>query len=104
LAEFNLGGASVLLIFAALLFSSQLALAQFTQQGPKLVGTGVVGTVGTVVEQGYSVSLSSDGNTAVVGGFYDNSRRGSTPAAAVSGPSKAASLSASARSEAPTTE
>jgi ATP dependent DNA ligase domain len=31
-------GASVL-IFAALLLSSQLALAQFTQQGPKLVGT-----------------------------------------------------------------
>ena len=39
----NLGGASVLLIVAALLFSSQLALAQFTQQGPKLVGTGAVG-------------------------------------------------------------
>jgi len=32
-------GASVL-IAIALLFSSQLALAQFTQQGPKLVGTG----------------------------------------------------------------
>jgi ribonuclease BN (tRNA processing enzyme) len=29
----NLGGAAVVLIFAALLFSSQLALAQFTQQG-----------------------------------------------------------------------
>jgi hypothetical protein len=26
------------LIFAALLLSSQLALAQFTQQGPKLIG------------------------------------------------------------------
>jgi hypothetical protein len=33
-------GASVL-IFAAMVFSPQLALAQFTQQGPKLVGTGV---------------------------------------------------------------
>jgi hypothetical protein len=33
----SLFGASIL-IFAALLFSSQLALAQFTQQGPKLVG------------------------------------------------------------------
>src|SRR5580704_5712534 len=64
----NLGGASVLLIFAALLFSSQLALAQFTQQGPKLVGTGAVGNA----SQGISVALSGDGNTAIVGGFNDN--------------------------------
>ena len=35
-------GASAL-ISVALLLSSQLALAQFTQQGPKLVGTGAVG-------------------------------------------------------------
>jgi hypothetical protein len=56
-------GASVL-IFAALLFSSQLALAQFTQQGPKLVGTGAVGNGW----QGTSVALSADGNTAIVGG------------------------------------
>ena len=41
------------LIFAALLFSSQLALAQFTQQGPKLIGTGAVGSAG----QGQSVAL-----------------------------------------------
>ena len=40
----------------------------FTQQGPKLVGTGAVGTA----VQGYSVSLSADGNTAIVGGFADN--------------------------------
>jgi hypothetical protein len=52
-------GASVL-IFAALIISSQ-ALAQFTQQGQKLV------TSGTVF-QGWSVSLSGDGNTAIVGG------------------------------------
>jgi hypothetical protein len=58
------------LIFAALLFSSQLALAQFTQQGPKLVGSGAVGNA---AGQGYSVSLSADGNTAIVGGLYDNS-------------------------------
>jgi hypothetical protein len=69
----NLGGASVLLIFTALLFSSQLALAQFTQQGPKLVGTGAVGLG---VEQGYSVSLSADGNTAIVGGPDDNPSAG----------------------------
>jgi hypothetical protein len=52
----------------ALLFSSQLALAQFTQQGPKLVGTGAVGGA----RQGWSVALSGDGNTAIVGGPIDN--------------------------------
>jgi hypothetical protein len=69
----NLGGASVLLIFAALLFSSQLALAQFTQQGPKLVGSGAA--VGND-SQGRSVALSADGNTATVGGPDDNSGTG----------------------------
>jgi hypothetical protein len=60
-------GGSVLLIFSALLFSSQLALAQFSQQGPKLVGTGA-----GAAAQGYSVALSGDGNTAIVGGPDDN--------------------------------
>jgi hypothetical protein len=60
------------LIIAALLFSSQLALAQFTQQGPKLVGTDVVGRA----DQGYSVALSADGNTAIVGGYFDNNTTG----------------------------
>ncbi len=46
-----------------------LAQAQFTQQGAKLVGTGAVGAA----VQGYSVSLSGDGNTAIVGGFADDS-------------------------------
>jgi hypothetical protein len=64
--------AASILIFVALLFSSQLALAQFTQQGPKLVGTGTVG----VAEQGVSVSLSADGNTAIAGGIPDNSFAG----------------------------
>jgi hypothetical protein len=59
----RLFGASIL-IFVALLLSSQLALAQFTQQGPKLVGTGAVGNA----EQGWSVAVSADGNTAIVGG------------------------------------
>jgi hypothetical protein len=65
-------GASVL-ILAALLFSSQLALAQFSQQGPKLVGTGAVGPGPA---QGVSVALSSDGNTAIVGGSGDNGGNG----------------------------
>jgi len=43
----------------------------WTQQGPKLVGTGVVGSYGA--SQGYSVAISADGNTALVGGYYDNS-------------------------------
>jgi antibiotic biosynthesis monooxygenase (ABM) superfamily enzyme len=48
------------------------ANAQFSQQGSKLVGTGAVGTAA----QGSSVSLSSDGNTAIVGGMWDNSNAG----------------------------
>jgi hypothetical protein len=59
--------ASSALISAALLFSSQMALAQFTQQGPELDGTGAVGNAGG------SVALSADGNTAIVGAPDDNS-------------------------------
>ena len=44
----------------------------WTQQGSKLVGTGAVGNAG----QGYSVALSADGNTAIVGGLGDNSYTG----------------------------
>ena len=40
----------------------------WTQQGPKLVGTGAVGPA----QQGFSVSLSGDGITAIVGGRTDN--------------------------------
>jgi uncharacterized protein YdbL (DUF1318 family) len=60
------------LIFVALLFSSQTALAQFSQQGPKLVGSGAMGNA----EQGYSVALSADGNTAIIGAPDDNSAVG----------------------------
>ena len=42
------------------------------QQGNKLVGTGNIGTA----QQGYSVFLSADGNTAIVGGQNDNSGQG----------------------------
>jgi hypothetical protein len=63
------------LIVATLLFSSQLALAQFTQQGPKLVGTGAANSP-VAAEQGVSVALSGDGNTAIVGGPGDNSSIG----------------------------
>jgi hypothetical protein len=42
--------------------------AQFSQQGPKLVGTDAVGEA----DQGNSVSISGDGNTAIVGGRNDD--------------------------------
>jgi hypothetical protein len=44
----------------------------WSQQGPKLVGTGGVG----VQYQGASVALSADGNTALVGGYRDASDMG----------------------------
>src|ERR1039457_4461100 len=44
------------------------ARAQFVQQGSKLVGIGTVGTPW----QGQSAALSGDGNTATVGGPFDN--------------------------------
>jgi len=44
----------------------------WTQQGNKLVGTGSIGQV----FQGRSVSISADGNTAIIGGAYDNDKKG----------------------------
>src|SRR5262245_35138724 len=93
----RLFGASVL-ISAALLCSSQFAAAQFTQLGPKLVGTLPVGSS----EQGYSVALSADARRpswAVLLTTRKSGRYGSTPAAAASGPSWSTSWSASTRSE-----
>jgi hypothetical protein len=46
----------------------------WTQQGNKLVGTGAGGNG----NQGYSVSLSGDGNTALVGSYWDNVGVGAT--------------------------
>jgi hypothetical protein len=50
------------------------AQAQFTQQGPKLVGTSYA--AGPTPLQGISVSVSADGNTAIVGGSGDNNSAG----------------------------
>ena len=63
--------AAMLLLCAAWLPVAP-ALAQFSQQGPKLVGTGALGAA----QQGDSVSISADGNTAIVGGHYDNGGAG----------------------------
>jgi hypothetical protein len=44
----------------------------WSQQGPKLVGSGFVRNAA----QGVSVALSADGNTAIIGGSYDNAEAG----------------------------
>jgi hypothetical protein len=44
----------------------------WSQQGGKLIGTDAVG----VAEQGWSVAISADGNTAIVGGPSDNNNAG----------------------------
>jgi hypothetical protein len=49
-----------------------LAQAQSTQRGSRLVGTGAVGAAW----QGEAVAISTDGNTAIVGGYTDNSNAG----------------------------
>jgi hypothetical protein len=60
--------AALSVLIAAILLSSPLARAQFVQQGPKLVGNDAVNPA----TQGFSVALSGDGNTAIVGGESDN--------------------------------
>ncbi len=52
-----------------MLFLAQVAGAQFTQQGNKLVGSSAVGAA----YQGGSVAISADGSTAILGGFGDDS-------------------------------
>src|SRR5262249_40627329 len=47
-------------------------MPQLSQQGPKLVGTGASGAA----QQGASIVLSADGNTAIVGGPADSSGQG----------------------------
>src|SRR5712671_6359093 len=66
---------SRLIVLSACLLSAFIAAplqAQFSQQGSKLVGTGATGNA----KQGTAVSLSADGNTAIVGGTDDNSGTG----------------------------
>ncbi len=59
-------------LFSAALLLSSAAFGQlFTQQGGKLVGTGAINTP-YGANQGLSVALSGDGNTALLGGPEDN--------------------------------
>jgi hypothetical protein len=52
-----------------MLFLAHAAVAQFIQLGSKLVGSGALGAAG----QGFSVGISADGNTAILGEIGDNS-------------------------------
>jgi hypothetical protein len=65
-----------LLAGAVLLLSLAPALAQFTQQGPKLVGTGAAVNVAPTGNPGNATALSADGNTAIVGSPDANNRGG----------------------------
>src|SRR5436190_24320892 len=58
---------STLGLFIAVPFAN----AQFSQQA-KVVGTGGV----RVPNQGWSASISGDGNTAILGGAFDNTNAG----------------------------
>src|SRR5262245_8466215 len=62
----------VALCVLAVLCATAPVRASIIQQGTKLVGTGAIGAA----EQGYSVAVSADGNTAVVGGRNDNGNVG----------------------------
>jgi hypothetical protein len=53
-------------------FTVVASLPPNTQQGNKLVGTGSIGQA----NQGYAVRVSADGNTAIIGGYFDNSGKG----------------------------
>jgi len=68
--RFRIFGLVAIVAFVVACFlGSASAQAQFAQQGPKLVGTYILGAYAA---QGASVALSADGNTAVVSGI-DNS-------------------------------
>jgi VCBS repeat protein/FG-GAP repeat protein len=60
-------------VIGALVFAPKPAAAQFTQQGPKLVGSGAIGLF---TQQGSSVAVSADGNTMISGGPGDNADTG----------------------------
>ncbi len=63
---------SMLLAATALVAIAAPAQAGNFAQGPRLLGTGAAGSA----RQGASVAFSSDGNTAIVGGYADSSNTG----------------------------
>ncbi len=68
-------------VVVGFLFLAHAAVAQFVQQGGKLVGTGAAGAA----IQGYSVAVSADGGTIVLGGWGDDSSVGAAWAFALDG-------------------
>ena len=64
--------ATLIVLVCAALLASRSAFAQLSQEGPKLVGSGVTGNA----VQGFSVAVSADGNTAIVGAPADNNFAG----------------------------
>src|SRR5260370_35065888 len=67
-----LGAAACTRMAVILACLAALAHAQLIPQGSKLLGTGAIGGS----SQGRSVALSSDGNTAIIGGDSDNNFTG----------------------------
>src|SRR5438552_1258445 len=63
----------IIFILFIIHYSFLIVLAQWTQQGPKQVGTGVIGSQ---VLQGISTAISADGNTAIIGATGDNNNIG----------------------------
>jgi hypothetical protein len=59
-------------VTSATTFTLIATTAPNTQQGAKLVGTGISGSAAL----GFTVSLSANGTSAIVGGYNDNSFRG----------------------------
>ncbi|MBZ5589737.1 MAG: immunoglobulin domain-containing protein [Acidobacteriia bacterium] len=59
-------------VVLATVLLTHAAAAQLIQQGSKLVGTGAAGPA----YQGYSVAVSADGSTAIIGGWADDSKIG----------------------------
>ena len=64
--------AAAAIAVAICVWPSSVFAQPFAQQGSKLVGTGAVG----LGRQGTGVAISSDGNTAIVGGIGDTSSAG----------------------------
>ena len=65
-------GATSAVVCAVLVCFCDPSAAEFAQQGAKLVGIGG----SDFAAQGYAVALSSDGNTAIVGGYNDGGGAG----------------------------
>jgi len=65
----------LLCVLLAYSLPAPVAQAQFSQQGPKLVGIGAI-KAGAGVSQGWSASISDDGNTAIIGGSGDENLAG----------------------------